>query len=187
MYLRSLTAVATAAALFFAGATVAGAADIFRPDDFDLSESPYDDPRYADIYKHPEPALPRYEPPSVYEEYEERSYEKPRRWKRYGEGEYLAPLPHPPSFDDYRPRRTFARPGCVPRDEARRELMRDGWSDFHDVEIRNEFAFMTARRPNGQLYRLKVDRCDGQVVTARRVEKEADTFAWRRREVYPSY
>lgn len=188
MYLRSLTAGVIAAALSIAGATAAGAADIFRPDDPALSESPYDDPRYADIYKDPEPPLPpRYGPPSDYERYEEPAYEGPRRWNRYGEGEYLAPIPRRPSFDDYRPRRALARPGCVPRHEVRHELIRDGWSELHDVEIRNQFVFMTARRPNGLLYRLKVDRCDGQIVRARRIEHGEDAYAWRRREIYPSY
>lgn len=184
MYLRWLTASLIAAALPLAAAPAATAADIFRPDDPALSESPHDDPRYADIYKHPEPP-PRYRGPDIDEDYAEPPYKGPRRWRPYSRSEYLEPMPYPPA-EDYRPRRTFAGPGCAPRREVRHELIRDGWSDFHDLEIRDEFAFVTARRPSGQLYRLKVDRCDGQIERARRIEHE-DAYAWRRREVYPAY
>lgn len=204
MYLRSL-AMGLVAALPLAGAPVATAADLNGPYGPATADSPYDDPRYADIYRDPKPPLPpRYgeRPPAApcpgytetCEEEERYSYAEPRddyprRWSRKDrvEGEYLAPMPHAPSFEYRRTRREFAEPECVHRREIRRELVRDGWSDFQDLEIRDGFAFVTARRPRGQFYRLKVDRCDGEVVHAKRIDNGDDSYAWRRRQVYPMY
>ncbi len=194
MYLRSLAA-ALVAALPFA-VIPAHAADIFRPYDSGAAESPYDDPRYADIYGDPPPyqPAPRYAgPPPVEPRYEDERYVGPSeaypdRWSREERrrGEFLEPMPYPPSFEEQR-RTAYAAPACVPRYEIRRELRRDGWSDFHDLETRDSFAFVTARRPNGELYRLKIDRCAGEIVRARPVGEGRDSYAWRRREPYPAY
>lgn len=204
MYLRSLAA-GLVAALPLAGAPAATAADIFRPYDPALAESPYDDPRYADIYRdRSPPPPPEYaEPPDdpyygrhgprlrLDERYRqvEPGLEPPGRWSRHRawRGEYLEPLPHAPRFEELRPRRAAALPGCIPRHEIRRELVRDGWSDLHDLEFGHEVAFVTARRPNGRLYRLEIERCAGDIVRATRIEADTDEYAWRRRERYPAY
>ncbi len=199
MFLRSLAA-GLVAALPLAGAPTAIAADLNGPYG-PTADSPYDDPRYADIYRDPVP--PRYvqrppaEPcPGYAEHCEDERYgyaeprdDDPRRWSRSdrGDGEYLEPMPYAPGFEYRRTRRAYEQPECVPRREIRRELVRDGWTDFHDLEVRDGFAFITARRPRGQLYRLKVDRCDGEIVQARRLDYGDDSYAWRRREVYPTY
>jgi len=199
MYLRSL-ATGLVAVLALAGAPAATAADLNGPYGPATADSPYDDPRYADIYRDPEP--PRYGQPPLAEpcqEYTERcdeerhSYAEPpdehrRRWSGRAESEYLAPMPYAPRFEYRRTRRAEVQPECVPRREVRRELIRDGWSEFHDLEIRDGFAFMTARRPRGQLYRLQVDRCDGEIVQARRIDDRDEAYASRRRRgVYPMY
>lgn len=152
----------------------AGAADIY--DKYgSRAVSPYDDPRYADIYSHPAPppryaeplppyAAPRYERPYAY------SDEPPVERDRYG---YLRPM----QPGRYRP----AEPVCVPHGEIRRALMDEGWRDFRDLEFRGETAVVQARRPNGQLYRLKVDRCTGDIVNARPLEDRPVPYAYRER------
>lgn len=199
MSLRLLTA-GLVAALPLASVPAATAADLYDPYEYGYSDTPYDDPRYADIYRHPKPPLPPLgpEPPFV-EHCAEKDYDCPKkRWHAQpykdhyypprhhrGRGEYLEPLP-PPGFRDYRPRKAHLPPACLPRHEIRRALKHDGWSDLHDIEFGKRLAFVTARRPNGSIYRLEVDRCDGEVVRAERIDR-ADAHAWSRRKVYPTY
>ena len=156
----------------------ANAADIF---DGPRASSPYDDPRYGDIYQHPTPppryAEPRYVEPPIAEpryidppRYAEPRYEPPRKYydeapvvphRRYG---YLEPMN--PRHDH--PRHDYRNgSGCVPQGEIKRSLINEGWVDFHDLELRGDVARVQARRPNGQLYVLKVDRCSGEIVHSR--------------------
>ena len=123
-----------------------------------------DDPRYADIYTHPEPPRP---------------LGPPRR-------EYLAPMP-PHYFDGRRldgPRRYSAAPGgsCASHHEIRRDLTEQGWSEFTDIELRGASALIEARRPNGNLYQLKIDRCSGEILNAQRLGDQRRPYAWRDRE-----
>lgn len=206
MSLRLLAAGLVTALPLAVNPSTATAADLYDPFESGYSGSPYDDPRYADIYRKPKPyhrphygeppVDELYEPPHDYDpeplypgprryakRYDERSYGRPNRWR----GERLEPLPEPPEFDPYAPRKAHLPPGCLSRHELRRELARDGWSDFHDFSADGKLAFVNARRPNGALYRLEVDRCAGEVVNASRIEGPSDSYAWRRREVYPTY
>lgn len=139
-----------------AAATGAQAADLYDgpPDRYG---SAYDDPRYADIYKYPAPP-PRYVAPPpvprerVYrEEYYEREYDAPRR------------------YSGYEPRGPYAN-GCLPRAEIKERLLRSGWHDFHDGDVRGEVATVRARRPSGRLFDLVIDRCSGEIVDARPLE-----------------
>jgi hypothetical protein len=155
------------------------------------TSSPYDDPRYADIYSHPKPqpppyayAEPRYvdppryvEPPPVHAPRYERPYAynhgpQPLPRDRHG---YLEPVnPHAP--------RHYAQPDqCVHQGEIRRSLINEGWRDFQDLEFRGEVAVVRARRPNGQLYSLKVNRCSGDIVHARPLEDRPVPYAYRER------
>jgi len=110
--------------------------------------SPYDDPRYRDMYEIPA-APPRYAPP-------------PRSFTRsYRDDGYLPPLNAPPRFSDAP---LYDR--CIARGEIRSRLADDGWGDFHDLDIRGEVAFVKARRPSGRIFELKVDRCTGDIVRA---------------------
>ena len=145
-----LAAASLIAAMYLAGAPGASAADLGE-DYGPRYGAAYDDPRYADIYRDPVP-----QPPRRYEQYEE---------------EYDA--------DDYDPQRLAEVPpyvrdrpyahdrGCMPRREIRYRLKAEGWDDFHDIEFRDGTALVRARRPSGELYELRVDRCSGDVVHAR--------------------
>lgn len=114
--------------------------------------SPYDDPRYRDMYEHPAP------PPR---------YAAPYRYQRSYKDEYLPPMDRVPRFDEPPRRRYSELPhSCVPRGEAKRRLIADGWSDFHELELRGEVVLVRARRPSGRLFELRVDRCSGEIVRA---------------------
>ncbi len=78
---------------------------------------------------------------------------------------------------------------CVPRDEVRRELIRDGWRNFRHAEARGSYALVEARRGySDRPYLLKIDRCSGHIVSAdpiapRRTYLRAmddDDWSWRR-------
>lgn len=113
--------------------------------------SPYDDPRYRDMYEHPAPP-PRYAAP-----YRPRSYRD----------NYLAPMDSAPRFDDPQRRQYSSQSDyCIPRGEAKRRLVADGWSDFHERELRGEVVLVRARRPSGRLFELRVDRCTGEILRA---------------------
>jgi hypothetical protein len=151
-----------------------GAADIYDKYGSRSSSSAYDDPRYADVYTLPAPppryverapayAPPRYERPFAYDD------DAPPR-DRHG---YLRPV-DPPRYRS-------AQPACVPHEEIRRTLMDDGWRDFRDLEFRGNTAVVHARRPNGQPYSLKIDRCSGDIVHARPLGERPVPYAYRER------
>lgn len=116
----------------------------------DLDDGPpdrrgaYDDPRYADIYKHPVPPPPPY------------AGGPPPRGPVYRQ-----------EFDDYGPQRRFPlAQHCVPREEVRDRLLRAGWHDFQGADFQGSVATFQARRPSGRLFSLAIDRCSGEVVSA---------------------
>lgn len=117
--------------------------------------SPYDDPRYRDVYQHPAP-------PRHVERYRD-SRPGAHYSGSYKDG-YLRPMDAPPRFADAPLR--YKEDYCIPRGEIRRHLIREGWSDFHNLELRTSIAFVRARSPSGRLFELKVDRCTGHVVRA---------------------
>jgi hypothetical protein len=186
-------AAAFALAALGAAAPPAGAADM-DPYYAPKAGSPYDDPRYGDIYGHPPPryAEPRYAPP----------YHPPSRWEppryaepydepaphvrrdRYG---YLEPMPGPWSWRD-RDRR-YSRHGsdCAPRREVLRNLTEQGWSDFQEPELRGEAAIVRARRPSGHIFELRIDRCSGEVIEARPLGGDQRHYSWRDRPGYRAY
>jgi hypothetical protein len=140
----------------------------------DLDEGPppdrygaYEDPRYADMYAHPQPP-PAYVPP-------------PSRYASPVPQGYAPPVP--PGYvhrdygddydgDDYRDRYAYGRPpaygpSCAPHEVIKERLVREGWHNFRDVEDRGEFATILARRPDGRPFALTLDRCSGEIVNAR--------------------
>lgn len=200
MSLRMLAAgLVTALPLAMAPATTAVAADLYDPYEPKYSGSPYDDPRYADIYGKPKPYHRTYPDEPVEEFYEapddvdlEPLYPGPKRYaKPYDEFDDWSDRTRwrkKPDFEPYHPKKAYLPPvDCLSHHELHRELIRDGWSDFRDLKIHGKIAFVSARRPNGTLYRLEVDRCAGEVVSAERVDGHPDSYAWRRREAYPTY
>jgi hypothetical protein len=158
--------VLAAGLLAFATATGAQAADLYDGPPPDRYGSAYDDPRYADIYKYPVPP-PYAAPPRLYGEYggppvprervyrEDYSYEPkylpgPRRYSYEGPGHYAD--------------------RCVPREVIKDRLLRRGWSDFHDGDLRGGIATVRARRPSGRLFEIAIDRCSGEVISAEPLE-----------------
>jgi hypothetical protein len=146
--------------------------------------SPYDDPRYGDVYRHPAPPPPsyaepryidpprRHEPPRDYA-YRDDDDRGPVSRDRHG---YLAPI-NPP-----RPHhRPTAGDGCISHHEIRRALVNEGWRDFQDLELRGDVAKVEARRPDGRSYALKVDRCSGEIVHARPLDDQPVPYAYRDR------
>jgi hypothetical protein len=164
-----LTATVLAAAVLL-GACPAAAADLdygYVPPP-DKYGSAYDDPRYRDLYGPEPPRAYRFEP-------------RP----------YVAappppgPIPpgrvYPDRFAEWGPDPDwrFAE-GCLPRREIRRRLHDEGWFDFHDLEIFRSVARVNARRPNGDLFRLKVDRCNGDILRADPIDRHGPgPYAWR--------
>lgn len=155
------------AMLCLAGASPASAAD--------LSGDPYDDPRYAEVYRdgpppHANKFVRRYE-----ERYEERGHasykdgdddryddrgdvdvDDYRGGDRYGNG------------DGYGRDNGYGRGGhCVPRHLIRRQLIEEGWGDFQGLQVRHDYVVLQARRPSGRIFDLKVDRCTGRIVNAK--------------------
>jgi hypothetical protein len=171
------------------------AADI-DPDYAPRHGSPYDDPRYSDIYRHPTPqpryAEPRYEPPHRYEpapdyrpDYHRPEYRHDIPRDRYGRLE-----PMRPPADAWRGReRRFARDNreCTPRHEVRRMLTADGWTDFQDAELDGDTATVRARRPSGRQFELRIDRCSGEILEARPLGQGERHYSWRDRPGYQSY
>jgi len=162
----SLTAGVCAVALM-AGAS-AQAADLdYRHVPTDRYSSAYEDPRYRDLYA-PEPRVHGYDyravpPPPVPPAYVYRDDPPPYRDHRYSDYRY--------GGDRY-------GSACLPREEAKRRLISEGWRDFHDIELRNDVAKLRARRPNGDVYDLKIDRCSGEIVHSRLLQRGYGPYAY---------
>ena len=103
---------------------------------------------------------------------------------------YAAPIPRERVYrededDDYpRPRRySYADPvppyaaRCLPRAVIKDKLIDHGWSDFHDGDLRGDVAIVHARRPSGRLFLLKIDRCSGDILSARPLEGRFGPYA----------
>ena len=131
-----------------AAAPAASAADLGGRYGPGTSYDPYDDPRYADIYRHPPPPAA---PPPAYRP-------EPPRGYSYA----------PPRHDD-----GYGRRHCLPSEAVRSRLVHEGWTDFRGVELREDVAVLEARRPGGDLYRLNVDRCTGEILKARVIQPGA--------------
>lgn len=77
------------------------------------------------------------------------------------------------------------RAGCLPRQVIRERLRDDGWRDIHRIDVRGGTVVLTAERPNGQVFDLKVDRCNGEIIDAR---KTRDVYGeYRPRDRYDRY
>lgn len=150
---------ATAAALGLAAAVPANAADL---DHGYPPGSAYDDRRYSDIYRHPAPQPP---PPPRYSEPYYASPPTPPPYA-YREPQHYAPPP------PYRNEGRIAG-NCLPRHVIRDRLESRGWHDFHDPQVDGNVAHIRARRPNGNLFDLTVDRCSGEVLQAQLIDQRS--------------
>lgn len=59
------------------------------------------------------------------------------------------------------------RAGCLPRHAIRQRLRDDGWRDINRIDVRGGYVTLQAERPNGRVFDLKVDRCNGDIVDSR--------------------
>ena len=137
--------------------TPAHAADLSDMDAYPPG-SPYDDPRYGDIYRHPPP--PRFAAP--YPDAYRPGYREPAIRDRDG---YLREMPPPRAYGQYGGDRGGAYRGeerngdaCLPRHVVREQLERRGWSEFQDVDLRGDVAYLRARHGNGRWFDLSIDR-----------------------------
>jgi hypothetical protein len=139
-----------------AASPTARAADLDYYGAPERQSSPYDDPRYRDLYG---------DPPTRYTERRE-----------YEERTYRAPVPPAYVYRDrdddtrlYEERRYGS--ACLPRHEIRRRLHAEGWGDFNNIDIGGDTAQFRARRPNGTPYDLTIDRCSGAIISARPLDR----------------
>jgi hypothetical protein len=151
--------------------TGARAADLDEGPPPDRYGSAYDDPRYSDIYKYPGPQTYGVPPPGPYAGAPPYAGPPIPRERVYREdeddGRDYAPGPRRYSYGE--PVRPY-RDGCVPRHLIKDRLIRHGWQDFHEGDVRGEVAVVHARRPSGRLFVLTVDRCSGVIVSAQPLE-----------------
>lgn len=158
LWTASLCTAGLVAALTISTAPPARSADL---DSNPYAYAPDDDPRYADVYRHPPPAT------------------RPRPYA--AEPGYYRPPPPPPPPYAYRsapPREAY---GCLPREAVRAELARRGWHDLHNIEVAADVVHLRARRTNGGVFSLTLDRCTGQVMDRRFVAAPPPAYAWRER------
>ena len=167
-----LTAGLLAAALLL-GARPIAAADLDYghvpvPDRY---SSAYEDPRYRDLYAPEPPRTYRYEP---------RPYAVAPPPGPVPPG-YVYRDPVPDRFAGWGPDDDWRYgSGCLPRREIKRRLVEEGWNDFHDLDIHRSTARVKARRPNGDLFTLKVDRCNGEILRADLIDRNGPgPYAWR--------
>ena len=143
-----------------------GTAGTVRAADLDYGYSQKDPEPYAPYYYHrDQPKQGYYE-----EKYEERRYSGPPPVVERG---YDRP-PRATYYEDVPPVARHPRHdqrACLSQGEIRYRLKEHGWQDFQEIDLRAETAAVTARRPDGLLYRLEVDRCSGVIVQARLLEE----------------
>lgn len=184
----ALAAFLSIAAPAVLASTPASAADLYG--EGDARGSAYDDPRYGDIYRHPAPppvAAPYVPEPrrqAYRPEYEEPPFREHQDYQRD------VPPPHRNAYSDFRRdgRGEGRGDGCVPQHIIRQTLERRGWADFQDVDVRGDVAHIRARRLNGQWFDITVDRCNGQILETRVLDRRAaQADDWRYRERAPGY
>ena len=133
-------------------------------------------PRRYSGYEYETPPVVREEREEFVERHERRDYPVPPR-PIYGSVKdgpgYYEPVPPPAHYS------------CVPRELIRDRLVGEGWRDFSDPEIRDGVALLRARRPSGEPYLLKIDRCSGQVVHVHPLHGGYGPYAWNPRRYAP--
>lgn len=157
--------------------------------------SPYDDPRYADIYRHPGPGDGG-STKDGYQDYVEappQGYEEPRRDSyrdRYDEA------PPPRTYtESYRrpyaerldqpygePRYGASAEPCMARPEIRRHARQQGWLVLRWQDVtRTHATFVAERLDNGQMFDVTIDRCSARVLAVSPTRQRYEDYAWRRR------
>lgn len=60
---------------------------------------------------------------------------------------------------------------CLTRRGLRANLINQGWRDLRGIAADPDVVGLTASRPNGLVYRLKIDRCSGVIIAAYLVDQ----------------
>jgi hypothetical protein len=134
----------------------------------DFGDGPTPQPRSDTYdYRYGEKSLP---PSYRFEDDEDDNHDT-----RYLPRRYSAPAGPPSSY----------RPACARSEDVRERLTSFGWRDFHGGQPQGENVLLRARRPNGRLFELTLDRCSGEIVEAQPLEpRRFGAFAWRDRPWY---
>ncbi|MEZ5925585.1 MAG: hypothetical protein R3D57_14485 [Hyphomicrobiaceae bacterium] len=89
-----------------------------------------------------------------------------------------------PAYRRHRPRHAGT---CLTRRGLRANLINQGWRDLRGVAADPDVVGVTASRPNGLVYRLKIDRCSGVILAAYLLDQGAgEAYAYGTQDV-PSY
>lgn len=76
---------------------------------------------------------------------------------------------------------------CLSRRGLRANLINQGWRDLRGIAADPDVVGLTASRPNGLVYRLKIDRCSGVIIAAYLVDQGANGAYADGSEDVPSY
>jgi len=77
---------------------------------------------------------------------------------------------------------------CLARRNLRANLINLGWRDLRGIAADPDVVGLTASRPNGLVYRLKIDRCSGVILAAYLIDQGGNggTYAYGSQDV-PGY
>lgn len=75
---------------------------------------------------------------------------------------------------------------CLQSREVQETLVRQGWRGFRNPERGVDVVGLTASRPNGLTYRLKLDRCTGVIISAHLLDQN-DPYGGRHHVYSSSY
>lgn len=158
MALKKTIRAALAAAFAMAAPGLSLGADLYGEDQ--LGDRPdYDRPYYSgqDRPSHQAYQDDEYSDDEAYDngQYRRRSYK---------DSGYLEPMNRSPRYAD-QPWR--GRQGCTPRWQIRQAILEDGWRDIRRLRVLPNVVVIRARRPDGQAFDLKLDRCTGAIVARR--------------------
>ena len=181
---RSLVVITAAAMMTVSGGLQpATAADLYNGDYKPRAGSPYDDPRYAELYGAERPSRTHHARRYPQARDQNDTFDVDQHGNRVRGREYSSHYPRRSLKDDPNWRRPTPRrenwradrnfrlgDHCVPRPVVMRRLQRDGWFSFADIEFRGAQALVTADNDNGGRYRLVVDRCSGEIIQASRID-----------------
>lgn len=73
-----------------------------------------------------------------------------------------------------------AQGNCLAPAQVRRRLKNQGWWDFRGLRRAGKDFVVLARRPNGTVYQLRLERCTGHVLKARPLSGEGGHRLWAR-------
>ncbi len=155
-------------------------------------EPPYDEGAYGDADYDDERAPPRHDrygeapaPDRYGDAYADREYEG--RESLPGSIKDGYPVPMPPPRAEAPPPRYAERPplraeryACLDRWQIARRLRREGWTDIRPMGGDGDIVRIRANRfDSSSAFRLRVDRCSGEVLAARPLARHFAYRDWR--------